>query len=201
MRLTAVCGEFAGLPLAEARRKIKLALEERSLMLGRQPTLQSIRVHERCDTPVEYIVVPQWFISVLDHRLGFLQAGQQVHWRPAAMHARYQDWVENLSWDWCISRQRYFGVPFPVWYCDVCGEVILASEADLPVDPMTHQPPAACSKCGGNHPHLGFLHHRQVVLPFQSITLAKRADLWLGPGRRRHGQDQQEPRRRADATH
>jgi valyl-tRNA synthetase len=149
-RMMAVAGDLAGLPLAEARQKVKQMLEERGMLLDRQPTLQSIRVHERCDTPVEYIVASQWFITVLDHRPEFLAAGEQVHWHPATMHARYQDWVENLNWDWCVSRQRYFGVPFPVWYCAACGEMALASEADLPVDPLTAQPSAPCPKCGGN---------------------------------------------------
>ncbi len=80
--------------------------------LDRQPTTQSVRVHERCDTPVEYIDTRQWFICVLDYRDKLLQAGEQADWHPAYMKARYHAWVENLSWDWCISRQRYFGVPW-----------------------------------------------------------------------------------------
>ena len=87
-----------------------------------------MRVHERCDTPVEYLVVAQWFIRVLENKAKFLELGEQVNWHPAHMHARYRAWVENLNWDWCISRQRYYGVPFPVWYCTECGEMIIASD-------------------------------------------------------------------------
>ncbi|HEY45030.1 MAG TPA: class I tRNA ligase family protein, partial [Anaerolineae bacterium] len=59
-----------------------------------------------------------------------------------------KDWVDNLQWDWCVSRQRIHGVPFPVWYCDDCGEVMLAKEEQLPVDPHERPPDSSCS-CGG----------------------------------------------------
>jgi valyl-tRNA synthetase len=66
------------------------------------------------------------------------------------MATRYLNWVANLSWDWCISRQRYFGVPFPLWYCKTCGEPIIASEEQLPVDPLSDKPVQPCSACGSN---------------------------------------------------
>jgi valyl-tRNA synthetase len=98
---------------------------------------------------VEYIVTDQWFIRVLDFKEEFLAAGDQVAWHPPHMGTRYRQWVENLNWDWGISRQRYFGVPFPIWYCDGCNEVITAAESDLPVDPLIDQPPKVCPSCGG----------------------------------------------------
>lgn len=146
-RLTEVAGPFAGLPVPEARRRIGQALAEGGMILGREALVQSVRVHERCDTTVEYIVTPQWFVRVLDFKEELLQAGERVRWHPPHMAARYRAWVENLGWDWCISRQRYFGVPFPLWDCDACGEVVLAGEEDLPVDPLTQQPGRPCA-CG-----------------------------------------------------
>lgn len=146
-KMTPAAGVYAGLEIAAARQKVKTDLEERGFLLGRQPTSQSVRVHERCDTPVEYIVTRQWFIRVLDHREKLLAAGSQVAWHPASMQSRYTAWVENLNWDWCISRQRYFGVPFPLWYCRSCGEVMLADEDELPVDP-TEQTPGRPCPCG-----------------------------------------------------
>ena len=146
-RMTEVAGDFAGLTIKEARRRIIEALDAQGLLLDRQPIKQSVRVHERCDTPVEYIVTQQWFIRVLDFKEDFLAAGEQITWYPAHMQARYREWVENLAWDWCISRQRYFGVPFPVWYCNACGEVLLADEEQLPLDPAEQQPAKACT-CG-----------------------------------------------------
>lgn len=146
-RMTGAAGEFAGLSVEEARRRIVDMLDAHGLLLGRQTVTQSVRVHERDDTPVEYIVTLQWFVRVLEYKKELLEAGDQVSWHPTHMKSRYSEWVENLGWDWCISRQRYFGVPIPVWYCDACGKIIVADTEQLPVDPTEQMPPAACD-CG-----------------------------------------------------
>jgi valyl-tRNA synthetase len=147
-RMMEDAGEFVGLSTTEARRQITQALLDRGLLLDRRSIRQSVRVHERCDTAVEYIVTPQWFVRVLDSKEALLEAGERVVWHPPHMKARYRAWVENLHWDWCISRQRYFGVPFPAWYCDACGEVMLADEDQLPIDPLDQEPGGPCP-CGG----------------------------------------------------
>jgi valyl-tRNA synthetase len=146
-RMTGAAGQFAGLTIADARQAIIETLQEKGQVLGRQPVDQSVRVHERCDTPVEYIQIKQWFISLMEYKDSLLAQGEKVEWFPPHMQARYQGWVENLNWDWCISRQRFFGVPFPVWYCAACGEVILAGEQELPIDPLEQQPNKPCI-CG-----------------------------------------------------
>jgi len=177
-RTTQLAGDFAGLGIGEARRRIVRALEEGGLVLGRQPLAQSVRVHERCDTPVEYIVTQQWFVRLLDFKEEFLRLGEQVAWHPASMQARYQAWVENLNWDWCISRQRHFGVPFPVWYCDRCGEVLLADEAALPVDP-TETPPGRPCSCGGT----SFTPERDVFDTWATSSLTPQiVGRWLAGG-------------------
>jgi valyl-tRNA synthetase len=103
--------------------------------------------HERCGTPTEVRVTPQWFLRILDMKDELLAAGRQITWHPAHMRKRYEHWIEELHWDWCISRQRVYGVPFPLWHCGTCGEAILASEEQLPVDPSAAQPPSPCL-CG-----------------------------------------------------
>ncbi len=145
--MTEAAGAFAGLSVKDARQQIVASLEQSGFVLKREPVAQTVRVHERCDTPVEYLVTGQWFIRVLDFKQQWLEAGERLEWQPAHMQARYREWVENLGWDWCISRQRHFGVPFPLWYCRQCGEALLASEEDLPVDPRSQQPQRAC-QCG-----------------------------------------------------
>jgi valyl-tRNA synthetase len=145
--MTEAAGELAGLSVEEARRRIVDMLDAHGLLLGRHTVIQSVRVHERDDTPVEYIVTQQWFFRVLDFKKEWLEAGEQVTWHPAHMQVRYREWVENLAWDWIISRQRYFGVPIPVWYCNSCGKILVAEEEQLPVDPTEQNPPTACV-CG-----------------------------------------------------
>ena len=145
--MTEDAGDLAGLTISAARKRIVVDLAEQGFVLKREPVAQSVRVHERCDTPVEYLVAWQWFIRVLDFKPQLLELGEQIVWQPAHMKIRYREWVENLGWDWCISRQRYFGVTFPLWYCRQCGEIMLADEEQLPLDPTAQQPTRACT-CG-----------------------------------------------------
>jgi valyl-tRNA synthetase len=174
-RLTDLAQPFAGLPVSEGRQRIVQALEDDGLVLDRQPIVQSVRIHERCDTPVEYIVTKQWFVRLLDFKDELIEAGEKVVWHPPHMQARYRAWVENLNWDWCISRQRYFGVPFPVWICNACGEVMLADEAQLPVDPLEQQPAQPC-RCGGT----SFTPERDVMDTWATSSLSPQiAGGWL----------------------
>ena len=146
--MTGQAGSCEGLPIQTARDQIIEELKARNFWETSEVISHEVRIHERCDTPVEYISTHQWFISVLDIKDDLIEAGDKVNWFPPHMKSRYQAWVENLSWDWCISRQRFFGVPFPVWYCQGCGEPQLADEFQLPIDPHTTQPSKPCSKCG-----------------------------------------------------
>ena len=175
-RMTQAAGEFSGLTLSKARQQIIQASQEQGLLLGRRSTEQSVRVHERCDTPVEYIIARQWFIRVLDAKKELLERGDQVAWFPEHMQSRYRAWVENLNWDWCISRQRYFGVPFPVWYCRDCGKVILADEDQLPVDPGDQQPTQPCS-CGNT----AFLPEEDIMDTWATSSMTPQiVGQWLG---------------------
>ncbi|MEM2932671.1 MAG: valine--tRNA ligase [Candidatus Pacearchaeota archaeon] len=139
---------YEGLSINEARKKIIEDLKLAGLLVGQKKIMHIVNVHERCDTPIEFLVTKQWFIRYLDLKEIFLKLGKQLKWHPEFMRVRYENWIKGLKWDWCISRQRYFGVPFPVWYCKNCDNEILANEDELPVDPLIDKPPVKeCPKC------------------------------------------------------
>lgn len=139
-----------GLKIEEARKKIIEILKEKNFIEKIERIEHFVNTHERCGTPVEIGISKQWFIRYLDLRYDFLQYGKKVNWIPEHMRVRYDNWVNGLRWDWCISRQRYFGIPFPVWYCKECGETVFADESELPVDPRLDEVKKKCNKCGSS---------------------------------------------------
>lgn len=140
---------YGGLKIKEARKQIVDDLQVGGYIVKIEELEHEVQTHERCGSEVEYTVMKQWFIDIMIHKEDFLRIGNEINWYPTHMHNRYEEWVNNVAWDWCISRQRYFGVPFPVWYCKECGEPIFASKEQLPVNPLTDTPSIEkCHKCG-----------------------------------------------------
>lgn len=145
-------GPLAGLKVHEARAKILELLKEQGLLLAQKAISHNVNVHERCKNEIEYVVLKQWFVKVVENKKKFLELADQIAWYPKHMKSRYIDWVENLSWDWCISRQRVFGIPFPVWYCNDCDAVLIADKAQLPIDPQKQgYDKQACDQCDSNN--------------------------------------------------
>lgn len=138
---------IGGLTIQEARARIAALLRERGLLEKEESLDHMVAIHERCGNTVEFIPSRQWYIDVLSEKERFLKAADEINWHPAHMKNRYRIWVENLKWDWCISRQRYFGVPFPVWYCEACQKPVFAQEEQLPVNPLESRPQKPCD-CG-----------------------------------------------------
>ena len=141
---------ITGMKTNEARTKIIELLKGKDLLKIQQPITHTVRIHERCKKEIEYLVLPQWFISLLPYKDKFLAYAEKISWYPSFMKTRYINWVENLSWDWCISRQRFYGIPFPVWHCTACNEIILAHTRDLPIDPQEVFYQGACPACRQN---------------------------------------------------
>ena len=146
-RMSELAQEFSGLKIKEAREAIVKKLAETGHLLGSKPIVHTVNVYERSGKEVEFLVTPQWFINVIDYKNELLKLGDELNWYPSFMKQRFTHWVENLNWDWCISRQRFFGVPFPIWHCNSCQGIVVAKEEILPVDPLTSRP-ESCPHCG-----------------------------------------------------
>lgn len=132
-----------GMKVNEARAKVIEQLKEAGLLLTQTPITQSVKCAERSGAPLEILMTPQWFIKTLDHREKLLERSAELNWYPGHMKHRLDNWINSLAWDWCISRQRFFGVPFPVWYSKRAGEKgkpIFADIDQLPVDPLVDLP-------------------------------------------------------------
>ncbi|MDO8679388.1 MAG: valine--tRNA ligase [Acidobacteriota bacterium] len=139
--------QLAGLSAKKAQAKIVELLRDSGDLQGDpKPITHNVKFYEKGDRPLEIVTSRQWFIKTMDHREAFIKRGQEIAWHPEYMQARYENWVNGLNGDWCISRQRFFGVPFPVWYpvrADGSTDYvhpILADESRLPIDPSTDVP-------------------------------------------------------------
>jgi len=146
--MTKIAKNYEGMKIEEARKKIIKDLKEANLLTNQTKISHAVNVCERCQTPIEFVSNKQWFVKYLDLKDNMIKWGNQIKWFPEFMKVRYENWVNGLKWDWCISRQIPFGIPFPVWYCQDCDEIILAKEKDLPVDPTEDKAPIEkCPKC------------------------------------------------------
>jgi len=147
-KMTEIAKKYEGMKIKEARKQIIEDLKEANLLREQKPIKHAVNVHERCDTEIEFIHSKQWFIKYLDLKEEMLGWGNELNWFPPHMKNRYDNWVQGLGWDWCISRQIFFGIPFPVWYCEDCEEIIVAEEKDLPIDPTEDKAPVdKCPAC------------------------------------------------------
>jgi len=177
-KMSELAEKYAGMTIKEARKAIINDMKKEGLLINQKPITHAINVHERCGTDIEYIKSKQWFIKYMDLKNDMLKWGEKLNWHPKHYVSRYNNWVEGLQWDWLISRQRYFGIPFPVWYCQACDEPIMAKKEDLPVDPLQDKPPVKkCPKCGTSK----FIPEKDVLDTWATSSLTPRLAIELMP--------------------
>ena len=152
--------QLAGMPVGRARERVAAMLRQAgALAAPSAPITQMVKFYEHGSQPVEILTSRQWFVRTVGLKAALLVRGSELSWHPEWMRARFQNWVDGLSSDWCISRQRFFGVPFPLWYplADDGGvdhdHPLVPDETRLPVDPSTDVPagygPADRGRPGG----------------------------------------------------
>lgn len=137
--------EIVGMPIKVARKQIVEWLRESGdLVNDPRPITHAVKFYEKGDMPIEFVPSRQWFVSILDKKEMMIDAANKIKWTPEHMRARFINWAEGLNQNWAISRQRFFGVPFPVWYkLDVAGEPIFEDPIianNLPCDPAVDVP-------------------------------------------------------------
>lgn len=143
----AIYDQMAGLSAVKARAKIVELLKASGDLQGDpRPITHNVKFYEKGDRPLEIVTSRQWFIKTMDFRDALLQRGAELQWHPEYMHSRFDNWVNGLNGDWCVSRQRFFGVPFPIWYRVLpdgtpdFAQRLLPREDQLPMDPSTDVP-------------------------------------------------------------
>lgn len=146
--------ELVGLPIKAARKQIVEWLRESGELVGEpRPITHAVKFYERGDMPIEFVPARQWFVSILDKKDALIAAANKIKWTPEHMKSRIINWTENLNQNWAISRQRFFGIPFPVWYkLDANGNPdfdnpIIAKK--LPCDPLAETPDGFDEKMRG----------------------------------------------------
>jgi len=145
--LTDIAGSYASLPTDEAKRAIIQDMKNQGIVNKQEPLEQNVGLCWRCKTPIEILSERQWFVKLNPEEIKAVS--HEIQWVPPYMETRLVNWADSVEWDWCISRQRIFATPIPVWYCKKCGEPLVAKEEWLPLDPTRTQPPISC-KCGSS---------------------------------------------------
>ena len=137
------CGKYAGMDRYEARKAMVEDLEKLGLLVKVVDHVHNVGTHDRCKTTVEPMIKPQWFVKMEEMAkpaIDALQSGR-LKFVPESFGKTYMHWLEGIR-DWCISRQLWWGHRIPAYYCDDCGETVVAKEM-----------PKICPKCGKNHFH------------------------------------------------
>ena len=147
-RMTEIAGNFAGMKISECKDAIIEEMRSKGTIYKEEPLDQNVGLCWRCKTAIEILSERQWFVKIDPDEI--IKTSAEIKWVPDHMETRLKNWTGTMDWDWCISRQRIFATPIPVWYCKSCGEPLVAKEEMLPLDPNREMPPVSCPKCGSD---------------------------------------------------
>lgn len=182
----AVYEQIAGLPAKKAQQTLVEIAENTPGVIDRpkQDIVHAVKFFEKGDRPLELLPARQWYGRIMDKKEALLEQGRKIQWHPGFMAKRYEHWVEGLNQDWCMSRQRFFGVPIPVWYkLDEHGnclydEVLQPDVNALPVDPLD-EPPPGYEESQRNQPN-GFMGDPDVFDTWATSSLTPQiASRWV----------------------
>jgi len=169
--------ELQGKTVNQARAAVVDALRDTGALIGElRPITHPVKFYEKGERPLEIVTSRQWFVRTLEHRDELLARGEELVWHPDFMRHRYKSWVEGLNVDWNISRQRFFGVPFPAWYPvtddgEINFDLIMLPDVDqLPVDPSSDLP-AGYTEAQRNEPG-GFTGDPDVMDTWATSSLS-----------------------------
>ncbi|MCC7552787.1 valine--tRNA ligase [Candidatus Micrarchaeota archaeon] len=139
-------GKYDGLKTQDAKKIIIDDLTAENKIEKIEQIDQVVKVHDRCEHPIELLRSKQWFIKVKDFSAQISEDATKINWFPEFAVTYLTDWANFVEWDWVISRERILGTPIPFWYCEKCGVWVPPKEDELPVDPRLED--RNCPNCG-----------------------------------------------------
>ncbi len=178
--------QLAGLPIKKARAKIVEFLRESGDLMDEPRSLtHPVKFYEKGERPLEFVSSRQWFVDILRIKQELIEQGRKIKWIPQHMQTRYEAWVNGLNQDWCISRQRFFGVPFPVWYkvneygiADY-NQPIYPDVSRLPIDPMIDVPEGYTEEQRGQVG--GFIGEKDIMDTWATSSLTPQIAMAIAP--------------------
>ncbi|MDR2902562.1 MAG: valine--tRNA ligase, partial [Lactobacillales bacterium] len=178
--------QLVGLKVKDAREKVVSFLRAENVLKGEPKKISHpVKFYEKGSQPLEFVTSRQWFVDLLNMKETLIKAGREIKWVPGHMHTRYETWVEGLNQDWCISRQRFFGVPFPVWFKIGANGItdynapIFAEIDQLPVDPMIAVPKGYTEEMRGK-PN-GFIGEKDIMDTWATSSLTPQIAMAFAP--------------------